>query len=172
MTYGLPSIHQKLRRISATFGAIAASASLFFTFSGPMAAFAQSAQTSRQQLFTSAAQEFGVPESVLLAVSYNESRWTSNVGMSSDGGYGLMDLRTYQPHITSGRDGATLAPAKRAASYYTFDQAAGLLNVSANALKTSDQQNVRGAAAVLAQEAKPIVRLHELSGPAVLDLAG
>jgi len=97
-----------------------------------------------------------VPESVLLAVSYNESRWTSNVGMSSDGGYGLMDLRTYQPHITSGRDGATLAPAKRAASYYTLDQAAGLLNVSADALKTSDQQNVRGAAAVLAQEAKQL----------------
>src|SRR4029077_18157635 len=45
-----------------------------------------------QQTFSAAAREFGVPESVLLAVSYNESRWESHVGPSTSGGYGVMTL--------------------------------------------------------------------------------
>jgi N-acetyl-anhydromuramyl-L-alanine amidase AmpD len=153
MTNKLLSVRHKLRRAATAFGAIAA---LVFAFGGCMTAYAQGIQTSRQQLFASAAQEFGVPENVLLALSYNESHWISNAGMSSDGGYGLMDLRTYQGKIVSGRDGATVTPAKQSASYYTLDQAATLLNVSSDMLKTDNQQNIRGAAAVLAQDAKQL----------------
>ncbi len=146
----------KLRRPASTLGAIIAAVGLLFVSSSPMATFAQGASTSRQQLFFSAAQEFEVPESVLLALSYNESHWVSNAGMSNDGGYGLMDLRTYHSTVMSGRDGTTVTPAKQQASYYTLDQAAQLLRVSPAILKADDQQNVRGAAAVLAQDAKQL----------------
>ncbi len=156
MEIELLSVRHKLRRAATSLGAVIASAGLLFTFSGSMAAFAQSAQMSRQQLFASAAQEFDIPVNVLLALSYNESHWTSNAGMSSDGGYGLMDLRTYQGKIVSGRDGTTVTPAKQPASYYTLDQAAKLLSVSPATLETNDQQNIRGAAAVLAQDAKQL----------------
>ena len=45
-----------------------------------------------QQAFAAAAREFHIPESVLLAVSYNESRWESHAGPSTGGGYGVMHL--------------------------------------------------------------------------------
>lgn len=156
MTSKLLSVPHTLRRAATLFVAIGASAGLLLTLNGSMTAFAQGAQTSRQQLFTSAAQEFNVPENVLLALSYNESHWISNTGMSSDGGYGLMDLRSYQGKVVSGRDGSIVTPAKQPASYYTLDQAAKLLNVSPRTLETNDQQNIRGAAAVLAQDAKQL----------------
>jgi hypothetical protein len=39
------------------------------------------------------AQEFGVPVRLLLAISYNQSRWERQGGAASvDGGFGLMDL--------------------------------------------------------------------------------
>ncbi|GAA3097449.1 hypothetical protein [Nonomuraea salmonea] len=47
----------------------------------------------RQADFAAAAREYGVPESVLLAVSYLESRWDANGGRpSTAGGYGPMHL--------------------------------------------------------------------------------
>ncbi|MEU8146394.1 N-acetylmuramoyl-L-alanine amidase [Nonomuraea sp. NPDC048901] len=51
------------------------------------------ADVSRQGDFAAAAREFGVPESVLLGVSYLESRWNANSGAPSvAGGYGPMHL--------------------------------------------------------------------------------
>ncbi|MBG0831143.1 N-acetylmuramoyl-L-alanine amidase [Planomonospora sp. ID67723] len=48
---------------------------------------------SRQAAFAQAARAYGVPESVLLAVSYLESRWDRNDGLPSvSGGYGPMHL--------------------------------------------------------------------------------
>ncbi|HCU49028.1 MAG TPA: N-acetylmuramoyl-L-alanine amidase, partial [Micromonosporaceae bacterium] len=48
---------------------------------------------SRQAQYAAAAAEFGVPESILLAVSYLESRWDFNAGTpSTGGGYGPMHL--------------------------------------------------------------------------------
>src|SRR5262245_12656975 len=56
-------------------------------------ASATPADQHRQQDFASAAQEFGVPQNVLMAVSYLESRWDSHDGTpSTDGGYGPMHL--------------------------------------------------------------------------------
>ncbi|SDH55482.1 N-acetylmuramoyl-L-alanine amidase [Nonomuraea jiangxiensis] len=49
--------------------------------------------TGRQADFAAAAREYGVPESVLLGVSYLESRWDANAGQpSTAGGYGPMHL--------------------------------------------------------------------------------
>ncbi|MFD0889848.1 N-acetylmuramoyl-L-alanine amidase, partial [Streptosporangium algeriense] len=46
-----------------------------------------------REAFTRAAGEYGVPENVLLAVSYLESRWDVNGGLPSvAGGYGPMHL--------------------------------------------------------------------------------
>src|SRR5437870_5166166 len=60
---------------------------------GPPAvpAAATSAPGDRQATFGAAAKEFGVPEPVLLAVSYNLSRWENHGGAPSfAGGYGPM----------------------------------------------------------------------------------
>src|SRR5919108_4929891 len=54
---------------------------------------AQTGAISLQDAFAAAAREFGVPESVLLAVSYNVSRWELHGGApSTSGGYGPMHL--------------------------------------------------------------------------------
>ena len=54
---------------------------------------ASAAPTDRQGDYAAAAAEFGVPESVLLAVSYLESRWDTNAGTpSTSGGFGPMHL--------------------------------------------------------------------------------
>src|SRR5687768_8394455 len=47
----------------------------------------------RQRAFSAAAEEFQVPESVLLGVSYLESRWDAHAGRpSNDAGFGPMHL--------------------------------------------------------------------------------
>lgn len=123
----------------------------------PGLTFAQAAQSNiRQDEFSAAATEFGVPANILLALSYNQSLWQTNTGMSVDGGYGLMDLRAYAPSIVSGRDGSSVATPKKPANYYTLDTAASLLHLPAATLKSNQQQNIRGAAAVLAQDARQL----------------
>src|SRR5215475_10436488 len=61
-----------------------------------MTAYSQvgmSAAGSRLALLLAAAREFGVPVRLLLAISYNETRWERQSDSPSvDGGYGLMDL--------------------------------------------------------------------------------
>ncbi|MDX3111382.1 N-acetylmuramoyl-L-alanine amidase, partial [Nonomuraea angiospora] len=60
--------------------------------SGVVPAHAQDSG-DRQQAFAAAAQEFKVPESVLLGVSYLESRWEAHAGQpSNDAGFGPMHL--------------------------------------------------------------------------------
>jgi len=130
---------------------------------------AQPAGQQRQQAFAAAAQEFGVPESVLLGVSYLESRWDYNAGTpSTAAGYGpmhLTDLRTAGPagsHHDNGTedprgDDARPAlhpqaptPAPAPAGSQTVDVAAGLVHSDAQTLRTDATQNIRGGAALLA----------------------
>ncbi len=155
------SVQSRLTRALGTVGAAFAVAVLVFTGSGATIAAAQgntpSGSTTRSAQFNAAAQEFGVPASILMALSYNQSHWQASAGaMSVDGGFGLMDLRTYVPTKVSGRDGTTKNVPKKDASYYTLDQAANLLHVSTDTLKTDDQQNIRGAAVILAQTARDL----------------
>jgi N-acetyl-anhydromuramyl-L-alanine amidase AmpD len=115
---------------------------------------------SRMALMTAAAREFGVPVRLLLAISYDESRWSRpGDSPSIDGGYGLMNLtaRTFP-----GADGRGLAsPSAPVAvtlpgTHYTLDEAAQLLHMGTTVLQTSERQNVRGAAAVLAHYARQL----------------
>ncbi|WP_236796720.1 N-acetylmuramoyl-L-alanine amidase [Amycolatopsis sp. GM8] len=125
---------------------------------------------SRQRAFAAAAAEFGVPEQVLLGVSYLKSRWDYNAGTPSTGaGFGpmhLTDLRTVAAggsHHDKGTEDprgdlarAALRPAEpqHAApvpALQTVDLAAELTGANPAELRTDAVQNIRGGAAVLAQ---------------------
>jgi len=115
---------------------------------------------SRMALMRAAAREFGVPVRLLLAISYNQTRWERQGDAPSvDGGYGLMDLtaRTF-PAVDGRGDPARPAPRNvtLARTHYTLDEAAQLLHVSAMTLKTDERQNIRGAAALLARYARKL----------------
>jgi N-acetyl-anhydromuramyl-L-alanine amidase AmpD len=127
----------------------------------PAAASAQAAQqsTAEQGMFTEASQEFQVPEELLLAVSYFQSRWENHGDeMSVDGGFGPMNLRTTMPVEDTRGDpnrpitNKTITPK----GDLTLDKAAQLLHVSPETLKKDIRQNIRGGAAVLAQQAKEL----------------
>ncbi|MET1033060.1 MAG: peptidoglycan recognition family protein, partial [Candidatus Saccharimonadales bacterium] len=113
---------------------------------------------NRQQQFQSAAQEFGVPADVLMAISYNQSRWENHDGKPSvGGGYGLMHLTapTIIDEDARGDVSRPLAPRTQAArGENTLAMAASLIGQNADVVKTNDAQNVRGAAALLAKYAK------------------
>ena len=116
----------------------------------------------RMALMQAAARQFGVPAGLLLAISYDQTRWARPGGSPSvDGGYGLMDLtaRTF-PTVDGRGDPAHPAPRNvvLARTHFTLDEAAHLLHVRAGALITSERQNIRGAAAVLAQYARGLGR--------------
>lgn len=114
----------------------------------------------RAQLFSQVSKEFSVPEEILLAISYNTSRFTSHGDMpSNDNGYGIMNLRTKTASrvIEDGRGDPAREKTKNVsieASQYSLDDATRLLGVSKDELKINERQNVRGAAAVLAHYAR------------------
>jgi N-acetyl-anhydromuramyl-L-alanine amidase AmpD len=125
---------------------------------------------SRQQQYVAAAAEFGVPESVLLGVSYLESRWDANAGTpSTSGGYGPMHL-TDAAYVSSlpisghygpeedprGDDsrsplivGHPRAEAPATAALQTLDAAARLTGTGQEVLRTDPLANIRGGAALL-----------------------
>lgn len=123
----------------------------------PLAGLAQAAQTStRQNLFTEAAAEFGVPSELLLSISYNQSRWENHNGKPSvAGGYGLMHLTTQTEQEDGRGDPARPLPERTLNTLpRTLDEAASEIKATTDALKQDDKQNVRGAAALLAKYAK------------------
>lgn len=114
---------------------------------------------ARQAAFAAAAQEFGVPENVLLAVSYHLSRWENHAGAPSfSGGYGPMHLTHLDVARSQHGKGDDAAGAARdtrnVASLHTLDAAAGLLGLSPTTLRSDSRQNIRGGAALLAQYAR------------------
>ncbi|WP_199809929.1 N-acetylmuramoyl-L-alanine amidase [Streptomyces sp. NRRL F-5126] len=136
---------------------------------------------SLQQAFASAAHRYHVPEGVLLAVSYMESRWDTHAGAPSvSGGYGpmhLTDARTAlaQSHADAragdtraAGDGrgdtarpmsVTAAPAKNAevpASLRTAVRAATLTRVPEDRVRRDPAANVAGGAALLAADQKAL----------------
>jgi len=127
------------------------------------------APSARQQAFQAAAEEFGVPVSVLLGVSYLQSRWDANAGgPSTTGGYGPMHLTDAAPFLTGGshHDEGTEdargdedrplqldeqdAAAPLPESLRTAPAAAQLTGIEDTALKSDPAQNIRGGAALLA----------------------
>ncbi|MCW2946278.1 MAG: Negative regulator of beta-lactamase expression-like protein [Actinoallomurus sp.] len=128
---------------------------------------------TRQQSFAQAAKAYHVPERLLLAVSYLESRWDANRGLPSvSGGFGPMHLvdGTLAPsaeHFAGGGEDprgdssrAALRPKAAAAhpnaaqtpvAAQTLQQAAGLTGAAPSALRTDPAANIRGGAALLAR---------------------
>ncbi|BCJ65402.1 N-acetylmuramoyl-L-alanine amidase [Polymorphospora rubra] len=126
---------------------------------------------TRQQQYAAASTEYGVPESILLGVSYLQSRWDTNAGTpSTSGGYGPMHL-TDAEHVASlpmpGHHGTHEDPrgdtSREAielehpapnppdeAALRTLDTAAGLTGAGAESLRTDPVVNIRGGAALLA----------------------
>ncbi|MCS0603786.1 N-acetylmuramoyl-L-alanine amidase [Streptomyces sp. LP11] len=124
-----------------------------------------------QGAFATAAADYHVPASVLLAVSYLQSRWDQHGGAPSvSGGYGpmhLTDARTAlagAEHLAEGAEDArgdsaraALHPAVRTpaesavpARLRTLPKAAGLTGLAAGRLRTDPAANVAGGAALLA----------------------
>ncbi|MGW2702940.1 N-acetylmuramoyl-L-alanine amidase [Streptomyces sp. NPDC001340] len=176
--------HRHLRRSVGTL----ASAALLLPLLG--AAPAQSATDSSagrlQRAFADAAAEYHVPQSVLLAVSYLQSRWDSHAGAPSvTGGYGpmhLTDARTAlatTEHLAEGTEDARGDSARPAlhpdikvpensalpARLRTLPKAAELTGLPAAELRTDPAANIAGGAALLAAAQK------ELGEPASADPA-
>ncbi|WP_242623935.1 N-acetylmuramoyl-L-alanine amidase [Micromonospora kangleipakensis] len=157
--------------------AMAAATALLST--GPVAAEPLTAgptePTDRQQQYAAAAAEYGVPESVLLGVSYLESRWDTHPGQpSTSGGYGPMHLTDADQvaatpsgsHVDENEDprgdesrplvvDSTVAAEPTGdllprASLQTLDAAAALTGVPEETLRTDATANIRGGAALLA----------------------
>ncbi|MCX5521807.1 N-acetylmuramoyl-L-alanine amidase [Streptomyces bobili] len=132
---------------------------------------AESATTGLQRAFAAASAEYQVPQSVLLGVSYLQSRWDAHGGAPSvTGGYGpmhLTDARTAlatAPHHSEGTEDprgddarAPLRPeaplpadAEIPARLRTLPEAAELTGLSPEELRTDPAANVAGGAALLA----------------------
>jgi hypothetical protein len=153
--------------------AVAAATALATT--GPVAAEPSTDTVDRQQQYAAAADEYGVPQSILLGVSYLESRWDTHAGQpSTSGGYGPMHLTDAQQvastpssaHVDENEDPRgddsrplTVDPAAAAtpsgdvlpqASLQTVDAAAALTGMPVETLRTDAVANIRGGAALLA----------------------
>ncbi|MET8569440.1 N-acetylmuramoyl-L-alanine amidase [Streptomyces sp. NPDC004783] len=163
------------RRLRATAGALAAAALVLpLLGAAPPAepAGAPPAPDRLQRAFAAAAAEYHVPQSVLLGVSYLQSRWDAHAGAPSvTGGYGpmhLTDARTAlagASHHSEGtedprgddarpplRPRAARPPAAGAlpARLTTLPRAAELTGLSPGELRTDPAANVAGGAALLA----------------------
>ncbi|MER5641825.1 N-acetylmuramoyl-L-alanine amidase [Kitasatospora sp. NPDC002227] len=169
---------QKLRLPLALTVALAASATVATTSNAVAAGAVTTTGTDAlQKQFTAAAAEFQVPESVLLALSYQQSRWESHQGApSTTGNYNVMgltqvDAAAVTKALASGPGaevdgrgddapaGAAKAPAPKVVdspALHTLDAAAKLLSRPADELKTDSAQSIRGGAALLVQYQKQL----------------
>ncbi len=172
------------RRLVRTATAVAAAALL-----SPLVASVPSATASEdnglQDAFAQAAQRYHVPESVLLGVSYLQSRWDGHAGAPSvAGGYGPMHLTdvvhavrdsTAAGHVEGGdprgdsarpmtvaatalehAKSAADAAGKPPARLRTLERASDLTGLPAEQLRTDEAANIQGGAALLAAAQKKL----------------
>ncbi|MEU7427424.1 peptidoglycan recognition family protein [Streptomyces sp. NPDC040750] len=168
-----PRVPAALRGYRRTACAIASAAVLAPLLLVPMSGEDGSPDQRLQDAFEDAAREYHVPRSVLMGVSYVQSRWDSHPGAPSvAGGYGPMHLvdteRLRAPAAAAGpltpleadtrsptakaqaptgpddvEDGHSVQPAD-------LERAAQLIAVPAVRLRTDAVDNIRGGAALLA----------------------
>jgi N-acetyl-anhydromuramyl-L-alanine amidase AmpD len=156
----LLSVRKQIQRLIRTVPRLMAvfAAAVIIAAAVPAAALAQAAgSNNRAGIFAEAAAEFSVPKELLLAISYNQSRFENHKGeASASGGYGLMHLTAEVEHDHDHGRGDSRRPAKRAEAKarYTLREAAKQLGVAEDQLKKNDKQNVRGAASLLVKYAK------------------
>ncbi len=147
-----------MRQSVAALGAVAAVAAGMALTSpaaqaaDPTASATGSDPASRERAFAAASAEYGVPRTVLEAVSYAQTRWDFNPGHSSSGGYGPMHL--VDADLGSATEGKGLgdatAPAASAPVADTLGRAAALTGLDEGTLRTDELANIRGGAALLA----------------------
>ncbi|MEV6420879.1 peptidoglycan recognition family protein [Streptomyces sp. NPDC051662] len=138
----------------------------------PSATAEQPGSGALQREFAAAAARYQVPQSVLLGVSYLQSRWDTHSGAPSvTGGYGPMHLTDAKaaladaPHHSEGTEDprgdssravktvtGTALPktSELPARLRTLERAAELTGLPAEELRRSPAANVRGGAALLA----------------------
>lgn len=166
------------RRLPKALGALASTALLLPLLSAAPPAGAETPDAGvLQEQFARAAARHGVPESVLLAVAYLQSRWDAHGGAPSvTGGYGPMHLTDAvtalaeaPPHHSDGTEdprgdssravrsgaGATEPAAVPAsgslpARLRTLERASALSGIPAEELRTRTAANLEGGAALLA----------------------
>lgn len=150
-----------MRKVSASLLTVALATSLaipsgFMPTANEYAA-AESTMNSEalQQAFEKAAEEFKVPQNVLMAVAYNQSRWDYHKGHSEVGGYGVMNLVQIDGgEFAHGKGEDVEAQGVDNSVINTLDQAANLIGIDPEALKDDPEQNIRGGAALLAEYAR------------------
>lgn len=139
---------------------------------------AQAPNTEEQRAFESAAEEFGVPTPLLMAVSYQLTRWENHHGeQSKAGGYGPMHLTDVRPEQLRADNPKLLEQAADNPRLHTLQKAAGLVGSDAEQVKRDMAQNIRAGAALLADRAEELDggKLPENIGgwyPAVAELSG
>src|SRR5947207_10655905 len=115
--------------------------------------------SSLQSAFASASSEFGVPQNVLLAVSYVVSRWENDARPSAAGGYGPMQLLDASSAPASDEKGAgdKAATSLGGSMVRGIAAASAASGVSPTEIKTTAAQNIRAGAALLATYARDTV---------------
>jgi hypothetical protein len=112
--------------------------------------------SAEQSQFAAAAEEFHVPQAVLMAVSYQESRWDAHAGRyNTSGGYGPMNLTDVTSGMLAGGGSGAAGRHDMSAllsdpALHTLSSAAGLTGGGAAELRGDTGQNIRGGAALLA----------------------
>lgn len=112
--------------------------------------------SERQAFFEAAADQYGVPAELLLAVSYNLSRWENHQGRPSvSGGYGLMHL-TLPTSNDEDRRGDPARPMKTPSTtpLNSLSEAVMLTGIDPEVIKANDQENIKAGAALFAKYAK------------------
>ncbi|MFH9956260.1 N-acetylmuramoyl-L-alanine amidase [Streptomyces roseolus] len=137
---------------------------------------------SLQQQFAAAAEEFDVPQSVLMAVSYRQTRWESHDGLPSvTGDYNVMGLTKVDPedledsdehieHLVNGTGDPSLdkkidkkkllAPVPKQdvdtddPKLHTLDKAAELIDSPTETVQNDPNASIRAGAALLAEYQK------------------
>ncbi|WP_335981043.1 N-acetylmuramoyl-L-alanine amidase [Streptomyces sp. CA2R106] len=117
--------------------------------------------SGEQQDFAYAAHESKVPESVLMAVAYQESQWDVHQGHNTSGGYGPMSLTDVTASmLADGGSGAAgrsdLSAMAADPSLHTLTAAAKLIDAPAADVRTDRRTNIRAAAALLASYEKKL----------------
>ena len=175
-----PSRRRSVPRLAAATAVAAVLVPVFVA--APSAVAGPPRSSTLQRAFASAAQHYRVPQSVLLGVSYLESRWDTHAGRPSvTGGYGPMHLTDARTAIAGSAAAAAgdaqgdqrgdvarplavtaqvAVPKERAlpASLRTADRAAALTGLSNERLREDPAANVAGGAALLAAAQKALGR--------------
>ncbi|MFI6420715.1 N-acetylmuramoyl-L-alanine amidase [Streptomyces sp. NPDC050842] len=167
---------------TATIGTIAVASPSLLGATGD--AKTPAGDVSLQSQFANAAREFDVPQSVLMAVSYRQTRWESHDGQpSTTGAYNVMGLTKVDPediaddagedllhHLVNGTGDPSidkkidkkksLEPVPQATvdtddpKLHTLDKAAELIDGSTDAVQNDTAASIRAGAALLADYQK------------------